>query len=73
MKPKRINIRRLSKILKEEFPEILFAFLFGSARDGSIKSGSDVDLAIYTLETNDKFGSTSRILKIVESEISTDT
>jgi predicted nucleotidyltransferase len=72
MKPKRINIRHLSKRLKEEFPEILFAFLFGSARDGKIKKGSDVDLAIYIHETSDKTELISNILKFMESETSSD-
>jgi len=72
MKPQNLNIKRLAKRLKEEFPEIMFAFLFGSAMNGSIKPGADVDLAIYSAETKDKFDLTLRILKIVESELSTD-
>jgi predicted nucleotidyltransferase len=72
MKPKHINIKQLAKGLEEAFPEILFAFLFGSSRGGTINPGSDVDVAIYIQETTDKFTLISRILKIVESEISTD-
>jgi predicted nucleotidyltransferase len=72
MKSNHLNIKRLAKGLEESFPEILFAFLFGSSKEGKIKPGSDVDLAIYIQETKDKFTMISHILKTVESEISTD-
>ena len=72
MRSKHLNIKQLAKALEEAFPEMLFAFLFGSAREGTINPGSDVDMAIYIQETADKFTLISRILKIVESEISTD-
>ncbi len=47
MKSRQINIKQLAKGLEEAFPEILFAFLLGSAREGTINPGSDVDVAIY--------------------------
>ena len=72
MKPKHINIKQLAKGLEKLFPEIFFAFLFGSSREGTINPGSDVDLAIYIQETKDKFTLISRILEMMESEISTD-
>lgn len=72
MRPENLNINKLAKRLKEKFPEILFAFLFGSSKDGKIRKGSDIDLAIYIQECKDTFTLISRILKIVESEISTD-
>lgn len=72
MRPKHINIKQLAKGLEKAFPEILFAFLFGSARDGKIKKGSDVDLAIYIQETSDKTELISNILKFMESETSSD-
>ena len=33
--------------LKTRIPDISFALLFGSAREGLIRSGSDLDLAVY--------------------------
>lgn len=70
MKPKLINIKRLAKGLEKNFPEILFAFLLGSAKDGKIHEGSDVDIAIYILETGNKLKLFSRIMEFVESETS---
>jgi len=72
MKSKHINIKQLAKGLEKVFPEILFAFLFGSAKDGKIKPGSDVDLAVYIREPSDKTELISRILKFMESETTRD-
>jgi predicted nucleotidyltransferase len=47
MKSSSLDIIKLAKGLKRSFPEILFAFLFGSARDGKVKKGSDIDIAVY--------------------------
>lgn len=60
------NIEILAKRLEANFPEILFAFLFGSARDGKIHAASDVDLAIYTVETVDKTDLIPRITGFME-------
>ena len=38
----------LGKLLKGTFPEIEFALLMGSARDGVVPAGGDIDLALYT-------------------------
>ena len=45
--PQKINIKSLARDLKEAFPEILFAFLFGSSKTGIAETGSDIDLAVY--------------------------
>ena len=45
--PQKINIKSLARDLYEAFPEILFAFLFGSSREGITEPGSDIDLAVY--------------------------
>ncbi len=46
MTPTKIHIEHLARDLNEAFPEILFAFLFGSSQEGIIKSGPDIDLEI---------------------------
>ena len=72
MKPENLNINKLAKRLKEKFPEIVFAFLYGSSKDGKIRKGSDVDLAIYIHDVTDIIKLISRILKFIESETSSD-
>ncbi len=66
MPVKRFNIENFAKSLEETFPEILFAFLFGSARNGKIYAGSDVDLAIYIKETDEKTKLISRVIEFME-------
>ncbi|MDR2585288.1 MAG: nucleotidyltransferase domain-containing protein [Prevotellaceae bacterium] len=41
------EIDRLSSCLLAQFPDIAFAYLFGSAKEGVVKEGSDVDVALY--------------------------
>ena len=38
---------RLGQLLEQTCTEVVFALLHGSARDGMVKPGSDVDIAIY--------------------------
>jgi predicted nucleotidyltransferase len=63
------NIKILAKRLESNFPEVLFAFLFGSARNGKILTGSDIDLSIYIAETADKTELIMRILKLMELSV----
>jgi len=65
MTDKRFDIEIFGKGLEETFPEILFAFLFGSAQRGIIKTGSDVDLAIYINETSEKKDLIARVLEFI--------
>ena len=37
----------LAEGIRGECPEVVFALLMGSARDGRVELGSDVDLAVY--------------------------
>lgn len=37
----------LAAELKKRFPDILFAFLFGSAQEGMVREGGDMDLAVW--------------------------
>jgi len=76
MKPAHIDINKLAKGLKKSFPEILFAFLFGSARDGKVKKDSDIDIAVYLRYTArgkfDKLAFFSRMSRFLETETSND-
>jgi len=42
----RFDIHKLAHLLKERCPQIYFALLHGSAKDGQVKYGSDIDLAL---------------------------
>jgi len=44
---RQINIENLARELNHVFPEILFAFLFGSSKEGILRPGSDIDIAVY--------------------------
>jgi len=41
------KIKHLAKVFEEEFPEIAFAYLFGSMAEGKAKKSSDTDIAVY--------------------------
>jgi len=43
----KLEITRLANELKRQFPEIRFAFLFGSSQDGMVRDGGDIDLAVW--------------------------
>jgi predicted nucleotidyltransferase len=42
-----INISDITLAIKDNFPEIPFAHIFGSSADGIVKAGSDIDIAIW--------------------------
>ena len=42
-----INIQDIASVIKNNFPEIPFAHIFGSSANGVIKAGSDIDIAIW--------------------------
>ena len=43
----KFDINKLSELLKERCPEVRFAFLHGSAKEGSVKEDSDIDIAFF--------------------------
>ena len=65
----RINIKSLALDLKDAFPEILFAFLFGSAKEGEIFPGSDIDLAIYLEKNASKTDLIPRVIEFFEDAV----
>lgn len=62
-----IDIKRLARDLDIAFPEILFAFLFGSSREGKIIQGADIDLAVYFEKNAPKTELIPRIIGLIES------
>ncbi len=48
--PLHFDVTALAAALREACPEVLFAFLLGSSRNGCVAVGSDVDLALYVEE-----------------------
>ena len=67
MPTQHINIKSLAQDLNDAFPEILFAFLFGSSQKGIIIPGSDIDLAFYFEKTASKINLIPRIIDLIES------
>lgn len=43
----KFNVDKLADLLKNQCPQICFAFLHGSAKDGQVKQGGDIDLALF--------------------------
>jgi len=41
------SVDSLSEALKGKCPEIVFAFLLGSSREGVVRVGSDIDIALF--------------------------
>ncbi len=42
----KFDIHKLAYLLEERCPQIYFALLHGSAKDGQVKDGSDIDVAL---------------------------
>jgi predicted nucleotidyltransferase len=47
METRTIDIQQLTEIIRDKFPDIAFAYLFGSSQEGVVKQGSDLDIAVY--------------------------
>jgi len=60
------QIKSLSRKLKENIPEILFAYLFGSFISGTVKTDSDIDIAVYLAPGKKTFETISHILGVIE-------
>ena len=43
---RKINLKKLSEYLNAR-PDVICAVIFGSAQDGNVKDGSDLDLGVY--------------------------
>jgi predicted nucleotidyltransferase len=47
MSEQKFDIQLIAKTIEAHFPDIPFAYLFGSAQNGVVKPGSDIDIAVY--------------------------
>jgi predicted nucleotidyltransferase len=54
-------------------PEIAFAYIFGSAQNGTIKKGSDLDIAVYLVEkaknNDERIKLHLKIIQLLESAV----
>ena len=51
--PVHFNVDRLAAVLARQLPEVDFCFLMGSAKDGTVRAYSDLDLAFHLFEKAD--------------------
>jgi predicted nucleotidyltransferase len=61
------DISRFAAELSHQFPDVLFAYLFGSAQTGTIRPGGDVDLAVWVRDTSKKIDLIPALTGLVES------
>jgi uncharacterized protein len=59
------NIDKLAAKLDQRCPEVVFALLHGSARDGHVRPGGDVDIALF-VEGRVELELYARVMKVVE-------
>ena len=62
-----LDITSLTELLEQMFPEVLFACILGSAKEGSIRSGGDVDIAIWLEDPSTRLDLIPRLTGSVES------
>jgi len=65
----KLETRLLSSELKRQFPEICYAFLFGSSQDGTIREGGDIDLAVWLEDPTKRTELIPRIIGVVEAVV----
>ena len=46
----KFDIEQLAKALQEACPDVVFALLHGSAKDGSVSADSDIDIALFAAD-----------------------
>ena len=70
--PTTFSLEELAALLKEALPNIQFAYLYGSASQGTIKPQSDLDLALFygkKLSVNEKLSTYIEVSEIIEKFI----
>ena len=74
MKDRRKMVRQfdINKVRQNlnAFNEIAFAYVFGSAKDGVIKEGSDIDIGIYVTKERNDLDLRLKILTALENAVS---
>jgi len=58
--------KELGEIIEEELNEVAFAFLFGSAKEGIIREGGDIDIGVFLIDRKNKEKVISKLIGIVE-------
>jgi predicted nucleotidyltransferase len=69
-----IDIPLIAQEIREHFPDVIFAYIFGSSQNGVVKSGSDVDIAVY-YTGNDlfaRFGVEAQVEKAIGRNVPVD-
>ena len=62
----KFEISKLAQLLKDNCPEVSFALLHGSAKEGNVKAGSDIDLALY-INAKPSLGLYKEVMEQVDS------
>ena len=65
--PQSIDIKSLARDLEEQFPDVLFAYIFGSAQSGVIRSGGDVDVAVWIRDIRNRIELLPGLVGLLES------
>jgi predicted nucleotidyltransferase len=66
--PDSFDPSRLASELENRFPEVLFAYLFGSAVSGTIRTGGDIDVAVWIDDMAHRMDLIPEIIGLVESQ-----
>ena len=61
-----LDIDKLANLLESQCPEVTFAFLHGSAKSGEVKTGSDIDLALF-VKDKPNWKTLTRVSELVHS------
>ncbi len=64
----KFDVNKLSSAIEKSCPEIAFAILHGSAKDGNVKKGSDIDIALF-LNQKPKFNIYSKVIEVIETNV----
>ena len=57
----------LASELEKHFPDILFAFLFGSSQQGEVRQGGDIDLAVWLKDYGKRAALITDMIGLTES------
>lgn len=62
------EVEQLADRVKAACPEAKFAFVFGSAKDGTVPPGADIDVGLY-VDTSHDFDLYNRAMEAVEQVV----
>ena len=68
MKATHFDLKQLADLLKSGTEDISFALIHGSAKDGIVKEGSDIDIAVY-FDVKPTLKHLAEVVRIVNSVI----